>query len=153
MTITKREKNMPVLNPQLIQKNAQQMIRVRVEVTDTKLYSEYYEIADMPSDWVTMNQDEKHSWLRRHGALINSEFQSLQERTDGVFLSWDRSLPEWTVVFTTSTTQHAEIISAPDIPAAIAAARAQIKSTCGNAYSTMLELTASVDVQSGRYGL
>ena len=129
------------------------MFRVRVEVTDTKLYSEYYEIADMPSDWVTMNQDEKHSWLRRHGALINSEFQSLQERTDGVFLSWDRSLPEWTVLFTTSTAQHAEIISAPDKGAAIAAAREQIKSTCGNAYSTMLELTASVDVQPGRYGL
>ena len=144
---------MPVLNPQLIQKNAQQLIRVRVEVTDTKLYSEYYEIAEPPVDWVTMNQDEKHSWLRRHGALINSEFQSLQERTDGVFLSWDRGLPEWTVLFTTSTAQHAEIISAPDKGAAIAAARAQIKSTCGNAYSTMLELTASVDVQPGRYGL
>ena len=144
---------MPVLNPQLIQKNAQQLIRVRVEVTDTKLYSEYYEIAEPPVDWVTMNQDEKHSWLRRHGALINSEFQSLQERTDGVFLSWDRGLPEWTVLFTTSTAQHAEIISAPDKDAAIAAARAQIKSTCGNAYSTMLELTASVDVQPGRYGL
>ena len=144
---------MPVLNPQLIQKNAQQLIRVRVEVTDTKLYSEYYEIAEPPVDWVTMNQDEKHSWLRRHGALINSEFQSLQERTDGVFLPWDRGLPEWTVLFTTSTAQHAEIISAPDKGAAIAAARAQIKSTCGNAYSTMLELTASVDVQPGRYGL
>jgi hypothetical protein len=153
MTITKRGKNMPVLNPQLIKKDAQQMFRVRVEATDTKLYSEYYEISDMPSDWVTMNQDEKHMWLRRHGALINSEIEELQERTDGVFLSWDKSHPEWTVVFTTSSTQHAEIISAPDSPAAIAAAREHIKSTCGNAYSTMLELTASVTVQSGRYGL
>ena len=144
---------MPVLNPQLIKKDVQQMFRVRVEATDTKLYSEYYEISDMPVGWVTMNRDEQHMWLRRHGALINTEFQELQERTDGVFLSWDRSLPEWTVTFTTSTTQHTEIISATNKGEAIAAARAQIKSICGDAYSTMLELTSSVTVQSGRYGL
>lgn len=144
---------MPMLNTQLVGKDIHQMIRVRVEATDTKLYSEYYEIENVPDNWIGMDKDEQHLWLRRHAALIKTNLDDIQKRTDGVFTSWDNSNPEWTVVFTTSTTQHTEIISAPNQEAAVAAARAHIKVLCGNAYDKMLELTASVDVQPGRYGL
>ena len=144
---------MAVMNEDWTKSPAHQMIRIRVEATDTKLYSEYYEIRSVPDNWVGMDKDEQHLWLRRHAALIKTNLDDIQKRTDGVFTAWDNSHPEWTVVFTTGTTRHSEIISAPNQEAAVAAARAHIEVLCGSAYSAMLELTAAVEVQPGRYGL
>jgi hypothetical protein len=130
-----------------------QKIQVRVEATDIKMYTRFYAVDRLPDQWSTMEQEEQHMWLCRFGTWIKENVEDVQERTDGVFVSWDNSHPEWTVTFSTSTSAHTEIVSAPSERAAIEKAREHLKIVCGAAYASMMELTADVKVQGGRYGI
>ncbi len=128
-------------------------VNVRVEVTETRLHSEYYDIEskDLPTNWNSMNQDEQHMWIRARGTLVKNNVEELQERTDGVFLSWDNTHPEWTVTFTYT---QSEVISAPTRETAIDKARLAIARTFQDPEGALQLLgDADVDVLHGRWGL
>jgi hypothetical protein len=128
-------------------------VQVRVEVTETRLSTEYYDIdaKDLPPNWHSMNQDEQHVWIRARGNVVKNNVEEIQERTDGVFLSWEKSHPEWTVTFTYT---QSEIVSAANREAAINKARMAIARTYDDPDGAIQVLgDADVDVLDGRWGL
>lgn len=131
------------------------LVKVRVELTETRLLTKYYDIAasDLPHNWNSMSPDEQYTWMNNIGHFRKNTVDEIQERTDGVFLSWEKSHPEWTVTFTYTNT---EIVSAPNRETAIARARELIAGTFQPQQregAAQLLGDADVDVIDGRWGL
>lgn len=131
-------------------------VRIRVEITETHLKTEYYSVpngAHLPFKWNNMTPDEKHLWLRNIGEKVKVNVEEIQERTDGVFQSWTGSHPEWTVTFTYT---NEEVVSAPTREEAMERAREMIANTFHFDYRegvAALLASADADVIQGRHGL
>ena len=130
-------------------------LEVRVELTETRLITKCYSInaSRLPEKWNSMSPDEQMSWIGINGKFHRVHVEDIQERADGVFMSWDKSHPEWTVTFTYTNT---EIVSAPTRESAIARARELIAGTFQQQHkegAAQLLGEADVDVLNGRYGL
>lgn len=130
-------------------------IRARVELTETHLITRYYSVCegDLPENWSKLSPDEQAIFLKINSRHIRDNVDEIQERTDGVYLTWDKSHPQWTVTFTYTNT---EVVSAPNREAAIEVARDAIARTYGkdNHHGAAGVLrNADVDVENGNYGI
>lgn len=130
-------------------------IRVRIELTETKLLTKFYVMSsnDMPSNWDSISEDEKAIVVMLRGRHIRENIEEIQERTDGVYLTWDKSHPQWTVTFTYT---NSEVVSAPTREIAIATARRAIARTYGIDNSKGAEQVlgnSDVEVVNGNWGL
>lgn len=130
-------------------------IRARVELTETHLITRYYSVCanDLPENWNKLSPDEQAIFLKINCRHIRDNIDEIQERTDGVYLTWDKSHPQWTVTFTYTNT---EVVAAPNREAAIKIAREAIAHTYGKENRIGAELVlgnADVDVVNGNFGL
>lgn len=130
-------------------------IRARVELTETHLITRYYSVCegDLPDNWSKLSPDEQAIFLKINSRHIRDNVDEIQERTDGVYLTWDKSHPQWTVTFTYTNT---EVVSAPNREAAIEVARDAIAQTYGKDNrdgAARVLRNADVDVENGNYGI
>jgi hypothetical protein len=128
-------------------------VNVRVELTETRLLTKYYDISELPDNWNSMIPDEQCAYIESRGTLRKTNVDEIQERTDGVYLSWEAGHPEWTVTFTYTNT---EIVHAHSRLAAIEKARKAIAGTLSPEMREGAEQLlgdADVDVVTGRWGL
>jgi len=130
-------------------------IRARVEITETHLITRYYAVCsnDLPQNWNKLSADEQAIFLKINCRHIRDNVDEIQERTDGVYLTWDKSHPQWTVTFTYTNT---EVVAAPNRESAIKIAREAIAHTYGKENRIGAELVlgnSDVDVVNGNYGL
>lgn len=130
-------------------------MHIRVELTETKLLSKFYimSTADMPSNWEKLTSDEKAIFVMLNARHVNENIEEIQERTDGVYLTWDKSHPQWTVTFTYT---NSEVVSAPSRAEAIQVAREVIAQSYDIADRNGAEqvlFNADVEVFNGNWGM
>jgi hypothetical protein len=130
-------------------------IRARVELTETHLITRYYAVREneLPANWNKLSQDEQAVFISMRCQLLRNDVEEIQERTDGVYLTWEKSHPQWTVTFTYTNT---EVVAAPTREVAIKVARDAIVRTyqkeCRPGALNML-VDARAEVVNGNYGL
>jgi len=130
-------------------------IRARVEISEHHLITRYYSVCEgeLPSNWNQLSPDEQAIFLKIHCRHIRDDVDEIQERTDGVYLTWDKSNPQWTVTFTYTNT---EVVAAPTREKAIIAAREALAKAYGKdrrAGAEMVLLNSDVEVVNGNFGL
>lgn len=130
-------------------------IQARVELTETHLITRYYAVSqkDIPENWCKLSPDEQAVFLKLNSQHIRDDVDEIQERMDGVYLTWGKAHPQWTVTFTYT---NSEVVSAPNRETAIEIARRAIAQTYHKDRRSGAEQIlrdADVDVDYGNYGL